>query len=96
MPDTISTATLVSLALTGLMGLASLFGAAWLRRMEGDMAEMRKQMAEQVRETNDKLEKKVGKEDFTEFRTELRDNFRQVFTRMDGLREQISTKADRP
>lgn len=93
--DTISTATLVSLALTGLMGIASLFGASWLRRMEADMVELRKQQTEQARDMNDKLEKKVGREDFQEFRRELRENFTDVFRRMDGLREQLAEKADR-
>jgi hypothetical protein len=92
----ISLSTIVIIALNGLLGIASLFGAAWLRRMEKDMDSMRDQLTNQQKEFHEKLDGKVGREDFNEYRRELRENFREVFTRMDGLKDQISTKADRP
>lgn len=91
----ISNATLVSLALNALLGIASIFGAAWLRRMEADMADIRKQQGDQSRDMHEKLSTKVGKDDFQEFRRELRDNFKDVFSRMDALRDSLAEKADR-
>lgn len=89
-----------------VLSIASLFGGLWLRRVESDMTELRKaitahgetmhqRLQEQSEVMHERLADKVGKDDFREFRAELRENFKQVFTRMDTMNERMAEKADR-
>lgn len=82
-----------------LLGIASFFGAMWLRRMESDMRDMRKDQADALERQSQreiaiqqKLQGYVAKEDFREFRTEIQGNFSAVFDRLDRLVERIPHK----
>jgi hypothetical protein len=78
-----------------LLGIAGFMGALWARRMESDMTEMRRTLAENSQRTNDRLAEKVGKDDLREFRQELRENFQRVFDGIDNMKDRIAEKADR-
>ncbi|ATI15734.1 hypothetical protein [Bordetella phage vB_BbrM_PHB04] len=44
---------------------------------------------------SDRLQDYVLKDEFREFRAEQRENFRQLFEKVDAVKEQIAEKADR-
>jgi hypothetical protein len=82
-----------------LLGVASFLGAMWLRRMEQDMRDMQTAHQNQVSESakrelalHEKLQNYVAKDDFREFRDEQRENFREVFNRIDALADRLPAK----
>jgi plasmid stabilization system protein ParE len=82
-----------------LLAIATFFGANWLRRMERDMEQMQeahkeaaKDAAQRERELQEQLRGYVAKEDFREFRDEIRGNFREVFGKIDTLAERLPPK----
>lgn len=92
----------VLLVVNVLLTLASLFGGLWLKRMESDMRDMQRAHLEHrdlqgKREIDvlEKLNNKVSKDDFKDFRTEQRENFEKLFQGIDDLRERLNRKADR-
>lgn len=89
-------AVLVQWGFNALLAVATFFGANWLRRMERDMELMQeahrqqvKESAERERALQEQLRGYVAKEDFREFRDEIRGNFREVFGRMDTLADRL-------
>lgn len=87
-------------AFNGLLALVTFFGANWLRRMERDMEKMQeahnarlKEAVDRDRAVQEQMRGYVAKEDFREFRDEIRDNFREVFGRMDTLADRLPSKA---
>lgn len=92
----------VLLVVNVLLALASIFGGTWLKRMESDMRDLQRSHTEQQErqakreiELLEKLNDKVAKDDFKDFRVEQRDNFQRLFEGIDDLRERINKKADR-
>lgn len=88
----------VLLAFNVLLGVCSVLGAMWLRRMESDMKSMQDKHDEAERTAaqrelrlQEKLNDKVSKEDFREFLKENRDNFQGVFSRLETLADRIAS-----
>lgn len=82
----------VLLGFNGLLGVVSLLGSMWLRRMEADVRELQRDLVKQQQAVQDKLAEKVSVADFREFRQELRESFGQVFQRIDRLGERIDVE----
>jgi hypothetical protein len=83
-----------------LLGVASFFGAMWLRKMESDMNDLRKAHTDSLAQQNqrevqllEKLQNYVAKDDFREFRDENRRNFEAVFNRIDALADRLPVKS---
>lgn len=84
-----STSQLLLIGMNGLLGVVSILGSMWLKRMEADVRELQRDLVNQQRITQDKLAEKVNQSDFRDFRQELRENFGQIFQRIDRLGERI-------
>lgn len=84
--------TWILIAFNVLMGIVAFLGSSLIRRMEAEMIDLRRQQTEQAKTTSVELANKVDKHDFRDFREELRQNFRDIFDRMDALRDRIPGK----
>lgn len=96
MEQTSSNTTWLLIAFQALMTIAAFFVVQWIRRVETDQKDMRTQIEKYVNTANDrelaqqeKLNGYVAKEDFKEFRDEMRANFRDVFNRMDQMAHRL-------
>lgn len=74
-----------------VLGIAGFFGGFIMKNQSDAIRGLRTAHAD----IEKRLQDYVSKDDFREFRAEQRENFRQLFEKVDEVKEQISKKADR-
>lgn len=74
-----------------MLGIAGFFGGFIMKNQSDAIKGLR--MAQQ--DLQNRLQDYVPKDEFREFRAEQRDNFRQLFEKMDEVKTQIAQKVDR-
>lgn len=92
----------VMLAINVLLGLVCSLGAMWIRRLEVDMKDLRDAHTKamdsaslrELRLQEQLNDRYVAKEDFREFRNEIRDNFREVFGKIDLVVDRLPPKRE--
>lgn len=95
-PDTLN------LIINGLLSLVVFFGGMWVRDLAQAVKDLRmedQKLAERLaltdKATSERLANYVHKDEFKEFRTEQRELFRQMFEKLDDVRDSLANKADR-
>jgi hypothetical protein len=98
----VDNAAVVQWIVSGLMALVACFGGFVIRNLGESIKDQRvanEKLADELRNADQALRHELStmvlKDDFKEWRAEQRTLFQQLFQRMDDLRDQVATKADR-
>lgn len=74
-----------------MLGIAGFFGG-FIMKTQSDAIKGLRAAHDEIQKS---LQDYVLKDEFREFRAEQRENFRQLFEKVDSVKEQIAQKADR-